>query len=320
VEPEEQEKRAGPPAEINKVFVVLNPVAGVNNRDTIRDSVEKFCAEKRWDFDIHETKKDEDLHRVMKKALKDGVDLVIAAGGDGTVAGVVSGIAQSSVPLGILPAGTGNALARDLGIPITADAALELIGGEHDVKTMDAIQIGKDYYALNVSIGISAEIMEKTAREEKRRFGFLAYLWRGLQTLTRSRLHRFSVEVDDRKVQFRASEVMIANEKLMGLQPRIDGVEVSAEDGRLDAFIVRAQSLRDYLGVFTRFVRRSQPAYDSNLRYLPIREKIVIHTLKPVPVQADGEAIGVTPVEIRVVPQAIRVIVPPSSEPKENRS
>lgn len=316
MEKEEQEKPAGTPVDINKVFVVLNPVAGVSDSDSIRDSVEKYCESKSWTYDIHETKKDEDLNSIMKKVLKDGTDLVIAAGGDGTVAGVVSVIAQSGVPLGIIPAGTGNALARDLGIPIAADAALELLGSDHDVKTMDAIKIGKDYYVLNVSVGVSAIIMEKTGREEKRRFGFLAYIWRAIQTLTRSRLHRFSAEVDGRQVQFTASEVMITNEKLMGLQPKIDNVEVNAEDGRLDLFIVRAQGFRDYFDVFTRLVRRSKSEYDSNIRYLPVKNKLVINTLRPVAVQADGEVIGQTPVEIQVVPNAIKVIVPPSTDAK----
>ncbi len=300
----------------NHVFVVLNPVAGVTDTDNARDLISAFCDEQGWECEIHETKADEDLRGVIKKAVKDGANMVLVAGGDGTVSSAVNGVINTDTPLGIIPTGTGNALARDLGIPLTVKEALALFGKEHNIQSLDAMLVSEKYYVLNVSIGISAETMLSTPRQEKRRFGMFAYLWRAVGSVIRSRMHRFTVSVDDRKVRFSASEVMIANDKLLGLQPQIEGVDIKADDGRLDMFIVRAQSARDYLNVLFRFLLRRQPHGDPNLRYIDIKDKIEIRANLGLPVQADGEVIGKTPVEIKLVPQALKVIVPIKKDQK----
>ena len=293
------------------VFVVLNPVAGTSNPETVTQTITRFCEEHHWECDIYQTQKDEDLSQLVRKTVKKGVDMVIVAGGDGTVSAVVEGMINSQVPLGILPAGTGNVLARDRSIPMDLNAALALLGGEHDVQELDAMEVvGRGMYVMNVSVGVSSITMRTTAREEKRRFGFLAYVYRAAGSLMRSDLHRFKVKVDDFPIRFSASEVFIANCKLAGLQPLVDGVEVDPEDSRLDMFIVRAQSVRDYLGVLMRFIARTPKNQADNLYYAAVREHIIIESEFPLPVQADGEELGTTPMEIRVIPRALRLVVP----------
>ncbi len=298
------------PVTIEKVFVVLNPVAGLTKADEARQAIEAFCQEKGWDCNIHETKPDENLRELVRQELKNGVDLVIAAGGDGTVSAVVSGMVNSKKPMGILPAGTGNALARDLGIPLDLNQALDLLGGEHIIRSLDAMELNGDYWVLNVSIGVSSLIMRNTSREQKRRFGMLAYVWRAAGLLRRSDSHRFELKVDDHMYRFHASEVMIANSKLLGFQPQIEGVSVDPNDSRLDLFVVRARRPLDYLGVFAGFLMRKDRNSDNNLRYLEITNMIEINAEFPLPVQADGEVIGNTPVRVRLVPNALMVVTP----------
>lgn len=298
-------------SKIERVFVVFNPVAGLTKADTARETILKFCETMEWQCDIHETKPDEDVRQLVKDAVQTGVDMVIASGGDGTVSAVVSGMVNSNVPMGILPAGTGNALARDLGIPLDLEEALAVFSQEHDVRVLDIMETnGSDYWALNVSVGVSAMTMNATKREEKRRFGMLAYVWRALGLIKNSDMHRFRITVDGKKYAFSASEVMVANTKLFGLQMQLNGVEIDANDGVFDLFIVRADSAKDYVGVLTSFMREKGVAEEPNLRYLPVKDRVEITSEFPLPVQADGEVIGDTPVTIRLIPSALRVIVP----------
>lgn len=288
---------------------MMNPVSGTNDTDNTRTTIEQFFESRGWEYEIYETKKDENLRQRVMKAVNDGVDIVVAAGGDGTVSAVVGGMVNTQVPMGILPLGTGNALARGLNIPLALPDALALLGDSNQIFTMDVIQLGDDYYCLNVSIGVSAMTMRDTPRAEKRKFGMLAYLRRGIESLIKSRMHRFNLVVDQTKFQLAASELLIANDKLLGMQPLIDGVEINAGDGKLELFIVRAQSLRDYVGVVSHFILRRK-SETAELNYLPIHESALIRSVRPLPVQADGEMIGETPVEVKLIPGALKVIVP----------
>jgi YegS/Rv2252/BmrU family lipid kinase len=302
--------------EATRVFIVLNPVAGLTDPVAAKETIRRFCAEHHWKCDLHETQKDEDLRKLVRDQVKKGVDIVVASGGDGTVSAVVSGMVKAEIPMGILPAGTGNALARDLSIPVDLDGALNLLGSEHTVQEMDILEVAgdgadkKDFFVMNVSVGISSQIMRETGRESKRRFGFLAYIYKAIGSILHSDLHHFQVKADGRSMRISASEVMIANCKFMGLQPQIDGVKIDADDSRLDVFIVRTKSLRGYLDVLTGFLLRSKSDEDSKLRYLEVRESIEIQSERPLPVQADGEVIGKTPVIVRLIPRALRIIVP----------
>jgi YegS/Rv2252/BmrU family lipid kinase len=304
--------------QVNRVFVVLNPVAGLTDPVEARQTITQYFEGQGWQCEIHETKKDENLRKLVRDQQKQGADIIIAAGGDGTVSAVVSGMVNSKIPMGILPGGTGNALARDLAIPVDLPAALKLLGDAHAVREMDIMEVKdaekKDFYVMNVSVGVTSQVMRKTGREEKRRFGFLAYIYNAIGTILHSDRHHFEVKVDDRAYRVGATEVMIANCKFMGLQPQIDGVEIDPNDGHLDMFIVRARSLRGYLEVFTRFALRRKPNEDTNLRYLKVRNSLEIKSEVPLPVQADGEVIGKTPVSVRLIPSALKIIAPAPGE------
>jgi diacylglycerol kinase (ATP) len=296
---------------IQRVFVVFNPVAGLTKAENARQTIENFCKEQGWECEIHETKPEDDLRQVVLDALKREVDLVLASGGDGTVSGVVTGMVNSGKPMGILPAGTGNLLARDLGIPLPMEEALALYASPHAIQPLDVMETnGEDYFVLNVSVGLSSLIMRRTGREEKRRFGMLAYLWKALQSLFTMDIHHFRVRVDEKDYRFGATEVMIANHRLMGLQPKIDGVEIDPSDGRLDLFIVRARHLRDYLDIIVHFIIPSRRNEDPRLVYIPIKKNLHLESEFPLAVQADGEDMGLTPLNLRLIPGALLVVTP----------
>jgi diacylglycerol kinase (ATP) len=177
-----------------KIFVVVNPVAGNADTDEVRRLLDQHLPEHEWE--IFETSGEEQLSEVVMQALPKGFDLVVAAGGDGTVSGVAAGLINSQVPMAILPIGTGNALARELGISLNPEDALLLLVEGFDTRDIDGMWVKETLSVLGVGIGLTSLTMQETDSEQKRRFGLLAYVWNGLKQLGGIGLNRFEVEID----------------------------------------------------------------------------------------------------------------------------
>ena len=213
-----------------------------------------------------------DTIAAIRQAVDAGIDLVVVSGGDGTVSQAVTALNGTGIPLGILPAGTGNLMARDLGIPTNSEKALDLLAGEHRLLAMDLMQVGERCCALNVSIGFSAETMGTVEREQKKKLGFVAYLLNGFSNLAGSRLQRLSLTVDDLELQVRASEVMVGNTSLVGFRRMPRHLEIRPDDGAVDVIIARALTLWDWVMVVVNFVlglKSHQPALQNNDRPQP---------------------------------------------------
>jgi YegS/Rv2252/BmrU family lipid kinase len=286
-------------------LVVLNPKSGRADVDRLRQMLAGRLDEHGWVYDFHEMTSDEDVAAIVRDASARGTDLVIAAGGDGTVASVVNGVWQSSASIGILPAGTGNLLARAMGIPNDVEPALELIVGDHALQALDLMQIDDQVFVLDVSAGLSARAMRDTPPERKKRFGVLAYAWPIVRDLFHLRRRDFNLTIDGRRMSIRASEILVANSAFP------PGAPEGFNDQQFNVYNLAARNLPDYLRVIWEFVRRSGRG-KAALRTLTVRKSITIEAVRqPQPVQADGEPLGSTPITVQLIPSAIRVIVPP---------
>jgi YegS/Rv2252/BmrU family lipid kinase len=294
-----------------KVFVVLNPVAGHSDVKAIREALARHLGASGIPYQIYETRGDERLADILEPAIGKGFDTFVAAGGDGTVSGLVDGLVQTEMPLGILPVGTVNALARELGIPLDLDQAVQLLTGDHTFVFMDVGRVGDRYFALNASVGVSVSTMQATEPQDKRRLGVLAYLSNEVEALVGLQPYLFEIDVDGLRRQWRASEVVVANGGAIGDPLLRWGPDVRLEDGHLDLCIVRARSALDYLGLIWSILAGRQ-RQDRRLRCIPVRQSVHIDVKEAMLVQADGEIVGETPVRIEVLPHAVKVIVPAS--------
>ncbi len=295
-----------------KLFILLNPIAGHSSAPEIRKELEDRFADQ--EYEIYETTGQEDIAEITRAACQRGAQIVIAAGGDGTVAGAVNGLRGTQTPLGIIPVGTGNGLARALGIPLEIPNAIELIAGTHELLSIDLMQVGDKYFTLDVSAGISARAMRETPPEEKRRFGVAAYVWRILTLVFGIQPRRFLLSIDGHSFRVHASEILVSNGAFLR-DPFPLGPPELFGDGQFDVYIITARTLRDYInilwGLLFKNVERTE------LRHYASRKLTVIqHTGRPQPTQADGEFLGHTPVEIELVPHGLSVIVPPKSSEK----
>ncbi|MDA3949382.1 MAG: diacylglycerol kinase family protein [Spirochaeta sp.] len=306
------------------VFVVRNPVAGSRaDIEKLSQLLEQRLGASGRPYHIHSTGPEEDPAEVVRAACERGVERVIAAGGDGTVGAVVNGMVGTAVPLGIIPVGTGNILARVLGIPLDAAKALEIAMtgvGDPTGKSgapvrgrrtyLDLMQVAGRYYVLNVSVGVSAHSIRDTSRLDKRRFGMFAYALRVAGHLFGFQEYRLKLSVDGQKRTVQATEVLVSNGEVLEHVSTLLGSVATFQDGRIEAYVVHGTSLLDYAVVAVRKLTGTVRA-GRHYEHTPVTSRITITAGKhPLPVQGDGEVIGHTPVTIAVIPQGVNVMLP----------
>jgi YegS/Rv2252/BmrU family lipid kinase len=291
-----------------KAFVVLNPVAGNNDRETVLDALKTHFSDAGIEYVVHETAKEEKPDEIVHTRLEnEAFDFVVAAGGDGTVSQVVGGLIGSVIPLGIIPVGTGNLLARDLDIPLKIDEAVALIAGKNGLRKIDAMKVNGHISVLNASIGISAKVMKSTTSEIKNRFGMLAYIWKALGKLIKLKREFITVDIDGKTSKHHAIEVTIFNSGTIVKTLYPEGPDIRIDDGQLDVWIVSYKTIKDYPKYVFRLI--SKKTAKSLSHFMKANNRIMINSRVPMPLQVDGESIGTTPVEIEVLPGAINVIV-----------
>ena len=293
-----------------KTYVVINPVSGTLQPDTVRETIQSTLQAHNVTFEIYETTGNGNVRQVVREAVQQGFELFLAAGGDGTVAAVASGLVDTQIPLAVIPTGTWNALARNLDIPLALDQALELVFQEHHIRVIDAMQVEDNFYILNISIGLSSRTMRTVTREEKRRFGRLADLWVGVTTLMGFQTFRFDVTIDDKQTKFRALEVMVANSKIIGLKGIQLDPDINMDDGKLNVCRLYADNLIDFFNLALSILLGKQRE-DPKVLCLEAMHKVEIHCReKNLPVQGDGDLIGRLPILVKLRPKAIHIVVP----------
>mgnify|MGYP000257830489 CR=1 FL=1 len=295
---------------MKRVYIVFNPVAGPDDSRNVKELMIQHFETRNWTYEVYTTTGEERVAEVVQQALeKQRPDLCVAAGGDGTVADVASGLVHSEVPLGIVPCGTGNAMARELDIPLQAPQALELLTGEHTLRSFDALQVQDRFFFLNLSIGVSAQAMLDATREVKRKVGVLAYVWAGMRKLAGFQPHRFVLKVDGRTHHFHASEVVVANSAIIGVPTLRIAPDVRFDDGRFNLCVVRTRTLWDYLRIVWDMLQGRQKR-NPHLRFLEAEQSVHIAANQAVPIQADGEFIGRESVTVSLVSEAVQIIAP----------
>jgi len=242
-------------------------------------------------------------------------DAVFTLGGDGTAMEAAGALAGTMRPLGVLAGGTGNLLARALGIPLDPKRAVpKLLGGEELHIDLGRI-LGTDpvrHFAVAAGVGIDAVMVAETPSWLKRRLGVLAYTITAtraaLRAVWRRDFFQVRLTVDGEVFESAAAAVMIANFGAV-LSDRITfGPGIRYDDGVLDACLYSPRNLRDATRIMWRLLRRNFSS-DAAMLYRSGR-RIRIETEPPRMAQADGELLGMTPLEVEIAPRAVRLLVP----------
>lgn len=311
-----QQKARVPPA--LAVLVVFNPVAAGTASSEARRLLEEALAARGIPHVFAETGKGEDGRRVTERAIEhalaSGCRRVIAVGGDGTVSLAAGPLARSRrrgtrPKLAIVPTGTANVLARELGIPLAIEAAVALaLDGDWAIE-LDAIEVRDRIVLTQVGVGLDAQMIRDTSREQQIQNGRLAYASSFFRRARAMRSATYWFEVDGVKSHMRAYQVVVANAGTLGAPPFTWGPGIDPSDGTLDVCIFTARPLIDQLGLIGNLLTGRHPS-DTQTHYLHAENRITIASPRPVLVQGDGELLGRTPVTLRVMRRVLRVCVP----------
>lgn len=289
-----------------RIHVVINPAAG--QPEPVLHILNQVFRPAGAEWDVSITQETGDATRQARQAAEGGAGVVVACGGDGTVMEVVSGLAGTEVPLGILPGGTGNVLSIELGIPQTLEeAARLLVSEESEIRQVDLGQCGERHFLLRVAMGYDAERINLTTRELRDRFGRFAYFVAGLQAIPESRAARYRVTLDGEELEVEGFTCLVSNAGSMGIPGLSLSPQIRIDDGLLDIFVVRDLDLESLASTAASIM--DQPLDEESFRHWQARE-ISIAAEPAQAVVGDGESWGETPIEVTVLPGAVRVIAP----------
>ncbi len=295
--------------------VVVNPT---KVSDQFRGQVEKVLQRDGWDDTLWLETSAEDPGGVMtREAVTSGATLVVAAGGDGTVRMVADGLAGTGIPMGIIPAGTGNLLARNLDLPLEEAAAIEVAFARH-TRTIDLIEVSVDdhpseHFAVIAGIGVDAMIMDETDPALKNTIGSAAYFVAAAKALRRLPV-RLTMQIDNRRpVRRRAMICAIANVgELRGNLILVPGA--SPDDGQLDVYIASPRRLRHWIKLGLRLITR-RPKKDDQVDQVA-GKRVTITIRGSEKYQLDGDVVRAgTTLIAEVRPGALAVCVPQHAIP-----
>jgi YegS/Rv2252/BmrU family lipid kinase len=276
-----------------RAAVVLNP-AKVGDVEAFKERVRLVAVRDGWKEPLwFETTIEDPGHGQAGAALKADVDLIIAAGGDGTVRAVCEEVARTGVAVGILPHGTGNLLARNLSIPLNTRDALDVVFGGQD-RAIDLSTLHTDSgtdttFLVMAGLGMDAAIMTGVNDQLKSKVGWLAYFVSGVKA-ARFPAMKVQISVDDGEYRkFRARTVVVGNVGfLQGGIPLLPDAQI--DDGLLDVVVLAPKRFIGWLAIIVRVIGR-QKRTNERLDRLTGR-KVHIRAEKTMPMQLDGDPVG----------------------------
>ena len=298
-------------APVGRAAVIYNP-AKVTDWITFRRHVEYELKSRGWDRALWlETTPDDAGRAMTRQAVEQQVDLVLGAGGDGTIRVICAELAGTGIPFGLIPAGTGNLLARNIGIPLDESAALD-VAFEGVDKAIDLVRITVDgqvdHFAVMAGIGVDAVIMQATNPDLKKTVGSAAYFVAAAQNTNHPALQT-TVRVDDLPpVRRKAHVILVGNVGfLQGNIPLMP--DARADDGLLDVMIASPRTPRDWVRLTTRVLTRRKRG-DEQLDRMTGR-KVTITVDERDHYQLDGDTVGECNTMVaEIVPGALTLRVP----------
>lgn len=292
-----------------KATVIFNPAAGQRDvRRQLGQALDHLRAQG-WQVTLKETLGRGDATTYAQEAVAAGCEVVVVVGGDGTINEAVQALAHTGTALGVLPHGTGNVWAREAGIPLHSLLAAAKVLTEGQVRTVDLGLAGERYFLMWAGIGFDASVVqdiEKGRPELKRRLGPLAFIIRGAVVALSFMGTRLTYVVNGRRLRKRTIMAVISNARLYAAYLQL-APHARMDDGLLDFYIFKGRGLFSTIRHFLTIVA-GRHGQDPKVEYYQVRH-LAVYSRKPLPVHTDGDLAGFTPMEFRVVPRALRVIM-----------
>lgn len=290
------------------VFIV-NPGARRVDDEVSVESLEEMLGTLAPGLVVRRTEKAGDAMRFARQAVQDGCRRVMVGGGDGTVNEVIQGLAQSSTAMAVIPLGTGNVLARNIGLDEEDLEAACRIAVEGTVRQIDLGRMDDRFFAAMAGVGLDAEVARNLDPWWKKQVGKIAFLGEFMKRIIIEEPREYKIRLDDREIKGQLWGILIANttEYTWRVQP---SAHARPDDGLLDAVFIHRVGFIELMDLAARMFFSGETAEGHPTASVMRVRKMTIHTASPVAWQTDGEVLGKTPVRVAVVPGALRLVTP----------
>jgi YegS/Rv2252/BmrU family lipid kinase len=251
------------------------------------------------------TNKPQQLSDIIRR-YRDRVDLVIVGGGDGTLNAAIEGLLDTQLPLGILPLGTANDLARTLAIPQSIPKACEVIAQGHSQR-IDLGRVNHKHFFNVASLGLSVQITQQLDKKAKRFWGVFAYAATAIKVVWKARPFWAEIYLKGESIRVRTIQIAVGNGRYYGGGMAVAD-DAAINDQRLDLYSLECRHWWQII-LLLPAMRQGRHAAWPDVRTLQ-GKGFEILTRRPQPINADGEIVTYTPAKFILVPKAITVFVP----------
>lgn len=290
---------------VRRVTAIVNPATGRRSADDV-EAILREVLSPHFRLIVVRTRRSGDAVDLGRAAARES-DFVIAVGGDGTVGEIATGILGTESKLAIVPNGSTNVIARSLNISQDPRRASRALLGRLRTRTIDVIRIDNRIALHMVGCGFDAKMMEDAAPTLKRTAAWFAYVPAALKHMS-VRPWTFRITVDDRQISTDAKMVLVANGAFV-LDPRFEvGRGIRPDDGLLDVIVFTPPNLAATTEIASRMAIGRIDRSNYVAQYTG--KHVFIESDPPAPVECDGDVIGITPVTLDVLPDAISILVP----------
>lgn len=287
-----------------KVIFIINPISGTVGKGHIVGMVPQYLGDSRFEVDIKYTEHSGHAAELARQAASRAFDIAVAVGGDGTVNEVARSLVHTETALGIVPCGSGNGLARHLGIPMNPSGALRVIA-DCNIEKLDYGMINDTPFFCTCGVGFDAFVSSKFAESGKR--GLLSYIENTLREGLKYRPDTYDIEVDGEKQHYKAFLIACANASQYGNNVYI-APQASMSDGLMDVTIMEPFNVLEAPQIAIQLFNKS---IDTNSRIRTFKcHRLHIHRNAPGVIHFDGDPKQEgQDLDVRLVESAIHVVV-----------
>ncbi|MFA5276609.1 MAG: diacylglycerol kinase family protein [Candidatus Omnitrophota bacterium] len=297
---------------IKVIHIIINPAAGMGKSilPIINTSMKE--AGIKWEALI--THQPQDAARFAKASVKEKIDALAVYGGDGTLTETISGLIGTGIPLVILPGGSANIMANELGIPADLREACLLLSQKPLVtKTIDVGHFANRYFIVRISLGLEANAVKGAERRSKNRMGIFAYFFSAVEALKKTGATTYYLKIDGQEHKIKGLSCFITNTGNLGFSNITMDKDIDASDGLLDVIVIRKANLGLLKLMAVALFRRQRPENFKLVEHWQGKNIHVFSNPKQM-IQSDGEILEKGPLHIKIIPGAIKVLIPKNNK------
>lgn len=295
---------------MKKVLFIVNPISGTADKTHIVDLIPKYMDNRFYDVEVRYTDHRGHAAELAREAANNGLDVVVAVGGDGTVNEVARSLVHTETALGIIPCGSGNGLARHLYIPMNPDGALQVLA-DCQIRTLDYGRVNGTPFFCTCGVGFDAFVSDKFAKSGRR--GLLTYIENTLREGVKYRPEVYDVEIDGVKLTFEAFLIACANANQYGNNVYI-APQASMSDGLMDVTIMEPFNILEAPQIAIQLFNKQ---IESNSKIHSYRcKRLVIHRASAGVIHFDGDPKeDAADVCVEMIPNDVKMVVNVNEQP-----